>query len=246
VAEIREDISGIKSNLGVLSQRVTATESKLNKAESTLVEFGGRLDRMEEDLEYQSGYSRDLWDRVQDLENRSRRNNIRILGVPEGAEGINISGPAFLLTLLRDCLPLPEAGDIEIERAHRMLGPKPGPDQCPRPIIACFLRFRDRENILRLAGEEGELHWRGEKIMIFPDMSRELAMQRHHFTPARRRCMALGLRYALQYPATLRVTIDGRSRRFTDLEEALREIDLLWVQNEEGTDRRCPQPQRER
>uniref|UniRef100_H3B1W3 L1 transposable element RRM domain-containing protein n=1 Tax=Latimeria chalumnae TaxID=7897 RepID=H3B1W3_LATCH len=246
VAEIREDISGIKSNLGALSQWVTTTESKLNKAESALAEYGERLDRIEEDLEYQSSYSRDLWDRVQDLENRCRRNNIRVLGVPEGAEGNNISGPAFLLTLLHDCLPFPDAGDMEIERSHRTLGQKPGPDQHPRPIIARFLRFRDQENILRLAREAGELRWKGEKIMIFPDMSRELAMQCRHFTLARRCCMALGLQYALQYPAMLRVTIDGRLQSFTDPEEALWELNSLRDQNEEGMDQRCPQPQQER
>uniref|UniRef100_H3AYY0 L1 transposable element RRM domain-containing protein n=1 Tax=Latimeria chalumnae TaxID=7897 RepID=H3AYY0_LATCH len=228
-----------------LSHQVTATESKLNKAESAIADYGERLDRMEEDLEYQSGYSRDLWDRVQDLENRSRRNNIRILGVPEGAEGNNLSGTAFLLTLLRDCLPLPDAGDMEIERAHRTLGPKPGSEQRPRPIIAHFLRFRDQENILQLAREAGELRWKGEKIMIFPDMSRELAMQCRLFTPARRCCMALGLRYALQYPATLRVTIDGQLRRFTDPEAALREPESLQDQNEGGVDWQRPQPQRE-
>uniref|UniRef100_H3AF74 L1 transposable element RRM domain-containing protein n=1 Tax=Latimeria chalumnae TaxID=7897 RepID=H3AF74_LATCH len=179
--------------------------------------------------------------RIQDLENRSRRNTIRVLGVPEEAEGNGVSGPALLLTILQECLPLEAADSIEVERAHRTLGPRSPPDQQPRPIMARLLCFQDRERILRLARESGELYWRGGKIMIFPDMSRELAAQRKLFTPARHHCMELGLRYALQYPAVLRVTVNGRQRRFEDPEEAIRELNCLPDQNrgEEG-----PQPQR--
>nr|XP_014347658.1 PREDICTED: uncharacterized protein LOC106704657 [Latimeria chalumnae] len=169
----------------------------------------------------------EMWDKIQDLENRSRRNNIRVLGIPEGIEGNGVSGPALLLTVLRDCLPLESADAIEVERAHRTLGPRPPPDQRPRPIIARFLRFQDRERILRLAREAGELRWRGRSIMIFPDMSRELAVQRKLFMPERHCCMALGLRYALQYPATLRVTIAGKQQRFDDPEEAIQELNRM-------------------
>uniref|UniRef100_H3AP84 L1 transposable element RRM domain-containing protein n=1 Tax=Latimeria chalumnae TaxID=7897 RepID=H3AP84_LATCH len=178
----------------------------------------------EENLAHQTRLMGEMWDKIQDLENRSRRNNIRVLGIPEGIEGNGVSGPALLLTVLRDCLPLESADAIEVERAHRTLGPRPPPDQRPRPIIARFLRFQDRERILRLAREAGELRWRGRSIMIFPDMSRELAVQRKLFMPERHCCMALGLRYALQYPATLRVTIAGKQQRFDDPEEAIQEL----------------------
>uniref|UniRef100_H3AVM5 L1 transposable element RRM domain-containing protein n=1 Tax=Latimeria chalumnae TaxID=7897 RepID=H3AVM5_LATCH len=214
--------------------RVATMEQKMHRAESKLTEHGECLDHIEEELEYQSGYSRDLWDRVQDLENRCRRNNIQVLGVPEGAEGNDSFGHVFLLNLLRKFLPLYEAGVLEIEQSHRTLGLMLDPDQHPRPIIARFLHFRDRNNILRLAREAGELCWRRGKIMIFPDMSRELAMQRHLFTPDRWCCMVLGLKYALQYPATLQVTINGWQKKFTDPEEALTELNSLRERSEEG------------
>uniref|UniRef100_H2ZT04 L1 transposable element RRM domain-containing protein n=1 Tax=Latimeria chalumnae TaxID=7897 RepID=H2ZT04_LATCH len=201
-----------------------------------------RISRLEEDLIQQTCFAGEMWDRVQDLENHSKRNNIRVLGIPEGVEGNGVSGPALLLTVLWDCLPLDAADSIEVERAHHTLGPKPSPDQRPRPIIARLLHFQDRERILRLAREAGELCWRGRRIMIFPDMSRELVVQRKLFTPVRHRCMELGLRYALQYPAVLWVTIDSRKRRFEDPEEAIQEMNHLLDQNRKGE---RPQPQRE-
>uniref|UniRef100_H3AB63 L1 transposable element RRM domain-containing protein n=1 Tax=Latimeria chalumnae TaxID=7897 RepID=H3AB63_LATCH len=214
-----------------LGQKVSSAESKMGRLGAVTDDHEARLVRVEEELVHQTRYVGELWDRVQGLENRSRRNNIRIIGVPEGVEGNGVSGPTMLLSILRDCLPLGASDPIEVERAHRTLGPRPAPDQHPRPIIARLLHFQDRERILRLAREAGELYWRGGKIMIFPDMSRELAAQRKRFTPARRRCMELGLRYALQYPAVLRVTVDGRLHRFEDPEEALKELNGIPDQN---------------
>uniref|UniRef100_H2ZWD8 L1 transposable element RRM domain-containing protein n=1 Tax=Latimeria chalumnae TaxID=7897 RepID=H2ZWD8_LATCH len=214
----------IRGNLESLGQRVSAAEVKIGRMEGMMSDHEERLNKVEEELVHQTRYAGELWDSIQDLENRSRRNNIRVLGVPEGMEGNRVSGLALLLSILRDCLPLGADDSIVVERAHHTLGPRPPPDQRPRPIIARLLCFQDRERILRLAREAGELHWRGGKIMIFPNMSRELAAQRKLFTPARRCCMELGLRYALQYLAVLRVTVNGRQRKFEDPEEAIREL----------------------
>uniref|UniRef100_H3ATZ7 L1 transposable element RRM domain-containing protein n=1 Tax=Latimeria chalumnae TaxID=7897 RepID=H3ATZ7_LATCH len=241
VASIRNNIADMRGSLEYLGQRVTGAESKMGRLGVVTDDHEARLIRVEGELAHQTHYAGELWDRVQDLENRSRWNNIRVIGVPESVEGNGVSGPTMLLKILQDCLPLGELDHIEVERAHRTLGPRPAPDQRPRPIIARLLRFQDWERILRLAREAGELYWRVGKIMIFPDMSHELAAQRKRFTPARRCCMELGLRYALQYPAVLRVTVDGRLHRFDDPEEALKELNEIPDQNHR---RETPQPQR--
>uniref|UniRef100_H3BDL9 L1 transposable element RRM domain-containing protein n=1 Tax=Latimeria chalumnae TaxID=7897 RepID=H3BDL9_LATCH len=213
----------IRGNLETLGQRVSNAETKIGRLGGRMDDHEARLVKVEDELAHQTRYAGELWDRVQDLENCSRRNNIRVIGIPEGVEGSGLSGPTLLLSVLRECLPLGETESIEVERVHCTLGPRPPPDQRPRPIIARLLRFQDRERTLRLAREAGELYWWGGKIMIFPDMSRELAAQRKLFTPAQRRCMELGICYALQYPAMLRVTVNGRQLKFEDPEEAIRE-----------------------
>ncbi|XP_064415947.1 uncharacterized protein LOC135357633 [Latimeria chalumnae] len=241
VTSIRNNIAEMRGSLESLGQRVSGVEAKMGRLGEVTEDHEARLIRVEGELAHQSRYAGDLWDRVQDLENRSRRNNIRVIGVPENVEGNGVSGPTMLLKILQDCLPLGESDSIEVERAHRTRGLKPPPDQRPRPIIARLLRFQDRERILKLAREAGELYWRGGGIMIFPDMSRELAAQRKRFTPARHRCMELGLRYALQYLAVLRVTVEGRMYRFDDPEEALKKLNEI---PDQGHRRESPQPQR--
>uniref|UniRef100_H3A8K1 L1 transposable element RRM domain-containing protein n=1 Tax=Latimeria chalumnae TaxID=7897 RepID=H3A8K1_LATCH len=169
----------------------------------------------------------DLWDRVQDLENRCRCNNIRVLGIPGGAKlGFQVA-PQFPMSFLQDCFNLEAGQEFEIEKAHRSLAPKPVQGQRPRPFIARFFRFQDRERVLQLSLEAGSTWWHGEKIMVIPDLSPELAAQRCKFTSARQRCMQLGVHYALQYPAVLRVSVDSQTRRFMDPEDALAFLNTL-------------------
>ena len=59
----------------------------------------------------------------EDLQNRLRRNNIRIFQIPEGSEGNDMAG--FVKGMLRETLKLSPEMDIKIERSHWSLGPKP-------------------------------------------------------------------------------------------------------------------------
>uniref|UniRef100_H2ZUY0 L1 transposable element RRM domain-containing protein n=1 Tax=Latimeria chalumnae TaxID=7897 RepID=H2ZUY0_LATCH len=242
-ASIKSDVATIKGDLNTLTNRISSVELRVNNLESGAVDRNERLDKLEEYMEYQAKYASELWDRIQDLENRSRRNNIRVIRVPEGTENNFSSNTVFLMGLLRDCLQLGPEISFEIERAHRSLGPKPSEGQRPRPIIACFLRFTDKSRVLNSAREMGSLSWQGEKIMVFPDMLPELAAQRHGSTPVRHKCKMLGLRYAMQYPAIFRITVAGQPRQFTDPEEALTFLQEL-PQAKEGR-REIPAPRRE-
>lgn len=58
-----------------------------------------------------------------DQEGRARRDNIQIYGIPEDAEGYNVS--FFLVNLLKELLGFPPDTELKIERAHRAPVPKP-------------------------------------------------------------------------------------------------------------------------
>uniref|UniRef100_H2ZUE0 L1 transposable element RRM domain-containing protein n=1 Tax=Latimeria chalumnae TaxID=7897 RepID=H2ZUE0_LATCH len=173
ITDIRGAISDIREDLSGLSNQIVEAEGRVSTLEDEQATWGQRLQEVEREQERQTVTAGALWDKLQDLENRSRCDNIRVLGVPEGEEREAGSGPEFLKCLLINCFDLSESDPMEIERAHRSLGPRPGPNQCLRPIIAQFLRFQDREQMLRLAREAGEVHWRGERLMFFLDLSKE-------------------------------------------------------------------------
>ncbi len=67
-----------------------------------------------------------------DIEDRSRRNNVRLVGLPEGTEGSNAAG--FLRVNLSKWIPSLRGRDLEIDRAHRMYDGGRGSDR-PRTLI---------------------------------------------------------------------------------------------------------------
>lgn len=101
--------------------------------------------------------------KVNDLEGRSRWLNLKFVGINEGAEqGHPITFITELIATLfgQDKFPKP----VKVDRAHRLLRPKPSEDERPRPIIAKLHHDRDKELILRLSHENALLHYIGKTI----------------------------------------------------------------------------------
>ncbi|XP_073692668.1 acyl-protein thioesterase 1 [Garra rufa] len=97
-----------------------------------------------------------------DLESRSRRNNIRLIGIGEGEEG---NRPMeFVSNFLRDLLNLKEKPLLD--RAHRSLQPKPRPAQPPRPFIIRVHFYHIREQILQTACQNGKLTYKGKPLSL--------------------------------------------------------------------------------
>lgn len=90
-----------------------------------------------------------VWTRVEDLENRSHRNNVRLLGLTEGKEGANLK--ECIEKILSEGLGLDVDSEFEIERAHRSPGSRPDYDQPPRLIMIKFLHSTARDKVLKAA-----------------------------------------------------------------------------------------------
>lgn len=103
---------------------------------------------------------RALQDRAIETENRLRRNNIHILGLPERAKGSRpIEFTEQLLTEVFGLTDLPPT--FVMERAHRVLPAPPRPGAPPRPLLLWFLYYRDRDSILATA--------RAKPVIIYED-----------------------------------------------------------------------------
>ena len=106
--------------------------------------------------------------KVDDLEGRSRRNNLRICNIPEGKENgyDDPSMEKFADMVIRQSLGIELNADA-IQRAHRV-GPKK-PEK-KRDIIVYFLRYTDKERIRREAPKK-DPHFDGERIYFNEDLS---------------------------------------------------------------------------
>uniref|UniRef100_A0A3B3Y8T4 L1 transposable element RRM domain-containing protein n=1 Tax=Poecilia mexicana TaxID=48701 RepID=A0A3B3Y8T4_9TELE len=156
-----------------------------------------------------------LEDRIQYQENYSRRNNLRIKGIPERSEKGN-NARECVMDVLRSLLPQDQNADqIVVERAHRVPATlkEDGRNTSagPRHILVRFLRFADREKIRLRAREIGSFQWKGNKLEFFPDFTKEVQEKRNKFFEVRRMCRAKGLKYTTQYPAVFWVSL-GKER----------------------------------
>ncbi len=118
-----------------------------------------------------------LTEKMTDIEDRSRRNNVRLVGLPEGAEGSNVAG--FLRVNLSKWIPSLKGRDIEIDREHRMYDGGKGSDR-PRTLIFRVLRWHDRSEILKGARQAYPVKCAQDNVtlLFFPDFSPATTIRR--------------------------------------------------------------------
>ncbi|KAJ1126656.1 hypothetical protein NDU88_005063 [Pleurodeles waltl] len=110
---MRLDIAGFQTQVTELGQRVTTVETRI----------ASWVDRDQELLYLRS--------KLIDLEDRSRRDNVRFLGFPENIEGVDIH--SYLQKTMPKLTGIIFYPPLEFERVHR-LGPKQQDDaNRPRP-----------------------------------------------------------------------------------------------------------------
>ena len=92
--------------------------------------------------------------RIEDLENRSKRNSIVIWGVEEGSEGAYTSMEEFVSVAIFQGLMNLER-EVEVMRAHRTnIKQDANNPPKPRPIHVYLLRYTDRVFILKSAASK--------------------------------------------------------------------------------------------
>uniref|UniRef100_H2ZWA1 L1 transposable element RRM domain-containing protein n=1 Tax=Latimeria chalumnae TaxID=7897 RepID=H2ZWA1_LATCH len=176
-----------------------------------------RLDNLTESINILTNTVEELKTDIQKLY-RARRNNLHILGFPEQIEqGKPIQ---FLQEALPKILELEDGIQLELEQAHHTLAPRPGADQRPRPFIVKFLRYQTKEMIIQKVREKGPLNWEGNKILIFPDLSKELQEKRRGFLEVKKQLRDREIRYGLFYPAILKVTWERKDYSFNSPKDA--------------------------
>ncbi|KAJ1217923.1 hypothetical protein NDU88_005510 [Pleurodeles waltl] len=196
---IRTDIAGFHSRVMGLESRVETLETHMSTTQ----------DR-DQDLSY-------LRSKVTDLEDRSRRDNIRRLGIPENDDGTDVQ--TFFSSTIPKLTSLAFEPPLEFQRAHRV-GPK-----CQdmvlrhRPIIACLLRHSQTRQILQAAQTHGPFRMDNLEVRITADYSKDTTEYRKAFLSLRPRLCQLEVKYRLFDPARMWITKNGITRDFYNPED---------------------------
>ncbi len=202
--------------------RVGDAETWISGVEDTVDVLQAKVTKLEKQ-------TTDMAEHIDDLENRSRRCNLRLVGLPEGMEG---KDP---VTLLEKWLPsylnlTTKTGKIKLDRAHRSPAPRQDTNQCARPIIMKLHNFADKQRVMaaarRLAAETNQPVDR-IKVSFFNDYSAAVAKKCKAFDKVKSWMRRKKMDYALLYPATLKLTVNGMEKRFNTPEAAVTYVESL-------------------
>ena len=136
-------------------------ERKIEKAEGKVKSYKLQHDKDINELWQENEYLRE---KMRDLEDRSRRDNLRVDGLKEIDNETWEKTEEILQQMIRDVL---ELEGINIERAHRV-GNKSNEKNAPRTIVAKFSSYKDKQAILSVAKK-----LKGKDIYINEDYSKE-------------------------------------------------------------------------
>ncbi|KAJ1156850.1 hypothetical protein NDU88_009569 [Pleurodeles waltl] len=191
---MRSDIAGFQSRVTGLEQRMGSLETQITTSQER-----------EQDFIY-------LRSKLTDMEDRSPRDNIRVLGIPENEEGSDMQ--AFLTSTL------PKMISLDFDPPLDRIGPKRSDNSSrPRPIIACLLRHNQTRQILQVARNHGPFRIDQHEIRITGDYSKETNERRKAFLALRPRLRKLEMKYGLFDPARMWVTKNGVSKDFYNPDE---------------------------
>lgn len=206
-----------QSTLDKMGNRIEDNVKRITEAESCISEGEDRTTSLENRVAELEQKVKSLTDRTEDHENRSHRENIRVIGLKEGAEGRQAI--KFFETWLPDTLGLEtKRGTVKIDRAHRALGPPK--TNYNRPVIIKVHNPNDKQRILAAARERGELIYQGNKVYIRQDFSAQVRDARRQFNGTCERLIRRGIRFQMRYPATLCFTFNGEEYVFKTRQEA--------------------------
>lgn len=134
IEEVKVDISLIRQDLHKLSNRVKSAETRISDIEDTIPPLQADTGRMQ--LQIQQHFSKQ-----DEMKNRLRRCNLRLIGLPEGAEGRDPT--TFLEQLLISTYGREAFSPmLAVERAHRMPARPPPHGVSPCTFIAKMLNYK--------------------------------------------------------------------------------------------------------
>lgn len=153
----------IKSSITELFQEDEFLQKFTEKVANNLKEsFKEEINKLEVNIQEMKKENMALTEKVDALEQYSRRNNVRIFGIPEDVGGKeNLEDK--VISLCTDKLGVRIAPE-KIDRCHRLGSVKPG---APRAVIVKFVSYKDRCVLFN-----NKKLFKGTRVVVSEDLTR--------------------------------------------------------------------------
>ncbi|KAJ8395971.1 hypothetical protein AAFF_G00026790 [Aldrovandia affinis] len=130
----------------------------------------------------------------------------------------------FVEGLLRSQLDLNPSRELHIERAHQALAPRPIDAAKLRSIVATFLSYKVKEEILRLTWTKKGFTWQGNKININHNYAPEILRECKKYAEAKRILKDNNIIFKSLFPVRLRVNYEEGTTVYNSAEEATKDM----------------------
>ncbi|CAH2285058.1 Hypothetical predicted protein [Pelobates cultripes] len=192
-AAIRTEVTSLRAEL-------TAQATRMQVAESNVQAMGDRLEATNTAIHRQGNILLQLRRQTEDLDNRGRRSNIRVRGLPE-PEG-NEDVEATLQMLFRDILGAEAPESMVFDRAHRAARAR-ATDNTPRDIICCLHAYKLKEKIMNKARSRPTWRFRDAEVALYQDLSPLTLEARRALRPVTTLLRDRGIPYKWGFPFML-------------------------------------------
>ncbi|KAM4040915.1 uncharacterized protein ACNLHF_012161 [Anomaloglossus baeobatrachus] len=168
------ELSTLRANVQKNDSQVQSQANKIQSIQSDVFSHQQSLDAHAQQIHY-------LTEALDDAENRGRRNNLRIRGLPEEVDSRDL--PRVLQRVFNKILDAPPANEIELDRAHRALGPRSSDPNRPRDVICRVHHYVQKEAIQQKLRDGASALFQKVKLQILPDLSRLTLQRRRALRP---------------------------------------------------------------
>ncbi|KAJ1217380.1 hypothetical protein NDU88_004974 [Pleurodeles waltl] len=186
ITDVGRRIEGIDASISSLTLETKSMRSDISNFQARVTGLEHHMESLETQIATSQDRDQDLLylkSKLTDLEDRSRRDNSRLLGIPENEEGTDIQ--AFLSSTLSKLTSLDFGPPLELQRAHRVGPKRSDPSLRPRPFIACLLRYNQTRQILQAARNHRPFQIGQHDIRITADYSKDTNERRKAFLALR-------------------------------------------------------------
>uniref|UniRef100_A0A5F8HH22 L1 transposable element RRM domain-containing protein n=1 Tax=Monodelphis domestica TaxID=13616 RepID=A0A5F8HH22_MONDO len=200
----------IENNFLKISIRQVEANSFMRHQE--IVQQSQKIVKIEENVKYLLG-------KTIDLENRYRRDNLKVVGLPESHDQKKSLDVIFEEIIKENCPDILEPEDkIEIEKIFRS-PPKCDPKmQSPRNVIAKLYNSQIKEKIL-LAARRKQFIYCGATVRIKQDLAASTLKNRRAWNMIFSKAKELGLQPRVTYPAKLSIILQSKKWAFHEIHE---------------------------
>ena len=206
---LREDIDSAGTRLLDLEQRTQSMDQKLDTVIPRMATTQQNIDLMQLKLE--------------DLENRSRRDNIRIKHLEENVEGTDMSN--YVQRLFQSLIP-ENTNPIRIDRVHRVGRPDTRSNRGPRDVLVKLHDFRTKEDILLAARGREKVDFDGQTCALYQDLSAATLARRNEFRPITEKLRTDGIKYRWLHPFGISFELNNQRYQTSLVETAAHILEL--------------------